>query len=65
MRDHAITHLVAKNAGGTGAAAKLEAARSLGVRVIMIDRPAMPARQVVDSPELAMAWLHQPTPRGV
>ncbi|WP_111558080.1 cobalt-precorrin-6A reductase [Paracoccus sediminilitoris] len=65
MRDHAITHLVAKNAGGSGAEAKLTAARELGLRVIMIDRPAMPERQVVDSAELAMAWLHQTAPRGV
>lgn len=65
MRDHAITHLVAKNAGGSGAEAKLTAARELGLRVIMIDRPAMPERQVVDSAELAIAWLHQTAPRGV
>ncbi len=65
MRDHGITHLVAKNAGGTGAEAKLTAARDLGLRVIMIDRPAMPERHVVQRPELAMAWLHQTAPRGV
>ena len=35
-----ITHLVTKNSGGGQTAAKLEAARRLGVTVIMIARPA-------------------------
>lgn len=64
MRDHAITHIVAKNAGGTGAVAKLTAARELGVRVIMIDRPTLPARQVVADPDMALAWVHQTARRG-
>tara|TARA_R110002020_G_scaffold10965_6_gene41696 strand:+ start:1500 stop:2228 length:729 start_codon:yes stop_codon:yes gene_type:complete len=35
-----ITHLVTKNSGGGQTVAKLEAARRLGVKVIMIARPA-------------------------
>lgn len=58
MRAHGITHLVAKNAGGTGASAKLVAARALGLPVIMIDRPALPPRAVVCSPEAALDWVH-------
>lgn len=65
MQDHAITHLVAKNSGGAGASAKLEAARELGVRVVLIDRPAAPDRPEVATPEDALDWLHQTTPRGV
>lgn len=61
MRDHGITHLVAKNSGGAGASAKLIAARDLGVRVVMIDRPAAPDRPSVADPQLALNWLHQPT----
>ncbi|MGI9354234.1 MAG: cobalt-precorrin-6A reductase [Rhizobiaceae bacterium] len=34
-----ITHIVARNSGGDGAYAKIEAARKLGVPVIMIERP--------------------------
>lgn len=64
MRDHAITHIVAKNAGGHGAIAKLIAARALGVRVIMIDRPMLPERQMVADPEEALAWVHQTARRG-
>ncbi|MGB9141998.1 MAG: cobalt-precorrin-6A reductase [Aestuariivirga sp.] len=40
MISHGITHLVTKNAGGTQTEAKLQAARTLGVPVIMIERPA-------------------------
>ncbi len=42
MSQHAITHLVTKNAGGRETAAKLEAARSLGIPVVMIARPFKP-----------------------
>ncbi len=38
-----VTHLVTKNAGGEDTAAKLEAARQLGIPVIMIQRPPKPA----------------------
>lgn len=64
---HKITHVVAKNAGGTGAAAKLIAARQLGLPVILIDRPAVPARRVVANVDQVMDWLHQtpPADRGV
>ncbi len=34
-----ITHIVARNSGGNGAYAKIEAARKLGLPVIMIERP--------------------------
>ena len=64
MRDHRITHVVAKNAGGMGAVAKLTAARELGVQVIMIDRPVLPERTEVSEPELALAWIHQTARRG-
>jgi precorrin-6A/cobalt-precorrin-6A reductase len=66
LHDHAITHIVAKNAGGTGAEAKLTAARARGLPVILIDRPALPARKVVATIAEVMAWLgHADTERGV
>jgi precorrin-6A/cobalt-precorrin-6A reductase len=52
MRREGISHLVTKNSGGEQTKAKLEAARRLGVKIIMIARPAYgPAREVgsVDS----------------
>ena len=67
MRDEAITHVVAKNAGGSGAEAKLEAARLLRLPVVMIDRPAMPPRLVLESVEQVMGWIAHDagTERGV
>ncbi len=67
LKDHRISHIVAKNAGGVGAAAKLTAARALGLPVILIDRPSLPARQVVAEVADVMAWLRHGmgTERGV
>ncbi len=42
MRERAIGMLVTKNSGGAATAAKLEAARGLGVPVLMIARPQKP-----------------------
>ena len=42
FQKHGITHLAAKNAGGQGAAAKLLAARQLGIPVFFLARPAPP-----------------------
>lgn len=39
---HGITHVVAKNSGGTRAYAKIEAARRLNLPVVMIERPVLP-----------------------
>lgn len=57
MSDHAITHVVAKNAGGEGARAKILAARILGLPVIMVDRPPIPPRPVVTRVEQVMDWI--------
>ncbi len=57
MQEHGIDLVVSKNAGGKGAEAKLIAARQLGLPVLMIDRPAMPARLEVHRPEDVLAWL--------
>ncbi len=66
MRAHGITHIVAKNAGGAGAEAKMHAARALGLPVVLIDRPALPPRRVVGSVEEVLGWLaHTGTERGV
>ncbi len=58
MQEHGTEVIVAKNAGGKGAVAKIAAARALGLPVVMIDRPALPPRQVVHSVTAVMAWLH-------
>lgn len=57
MQSHRITHVVAKNAGGAGAEAKLAAARALGLPVILIDRPALPPRTTFAEVDEVMGWL--------
>jgi precorrin-6A/cobalt-precorrin-6A reductase len=44
-----ITHLVSKNSGGHQTATKLDAARELGIEVIIIDRPGLPPANEVGS----------------
>ncbi|PZU07178.1 MAG: cobalt-precorrin-6A reductase [Sphingobium sp.] len=65
MRKHAIELVMCKNAGGSGAAAKLIAARRLGLPVLMIDRPVLPPRQEVYDPHQVLAWLGHETALGV
>ncbi|WP_296417465.1 cobalt-precorrin-6A reductase [Pseudooctadecabacter sp.] len=54
-----VTHLVTKNAGGNGGRAKLDAARRLGLPVLMIARPAPTTGVIVPSVEEALAWVKQ------
>ncbi|GAA4499186.1 cobalt-precorrin-6A reductase [Gluconacetobacter tumulicola] len=65
MQAHGITHVVAKNAGGVGARAKLDAARALGMPVILIDRPVMSPRPVARTVGEVLAWLGHPARLGV
>jgi precorrin-6A/cobalt-precorrin-6A reductase len=57
MASRRINILIARNSGGTGARAKIDAARELGLPVIMIARPALPERPRVESIEEVMAWF--------
>jgi precorrin-6A/cobalt-precorrin-6A reductase len=57
IRAHRIDLVVSKNAGGSGAQAKLIAARSLGLPVLMIDRPALPERREAHDIPTAIDWL--------
>lgn len=57
MRKRSITRIVARNSGGDGARAKIDAARRLGLPVIMIARPQLPDRLRVESVPEIMQWL--------
>jgi precorrin-6A/cobalt-precorrin-6A reductase len=46
LQQEAITHIVSKNSGGEATYAKIEAARELGIEVIMVDRPAIARTKV-------------------
>lgn len=66
MERHGIEIVVSKNAGGTGAYAKIAAARALGLPVIMIDRPKPPARREIHDVDAVFDWLaHSGTDLGV
>lgn len=66
MRTHRIARVVAKNAGGSGARAKLDAARALGLPVILIDRPALPEARTMHEVADVLAWIdHAAAQRGV
>jgi precorrin-6A/cobalt-precorrin-6A reductase len=58
LRDHRIDALVTKNSGGAMTRPKLDAAAALGVAVLMVDRPPLPAGvATVDSVDTAAAWV--------
>ena len=65
MRQQAIDLVVSKNAGGSGAVAKLIAARILGLPVLMIERPVLPARTEVCAVEDVLRWLVHDADLGV
>jgi precorrin-6A/cobalt-precorrin-6A reductase len=49
--------IVAKNAGGKAAYAKIEAARQLEIKVIMIERPVISDRLTFYNPEEVVHWI--------
>lgn len=64
MRTQGIAWIVARNSGGDGARAKIDAARMLGLPVIMISRPNLPERLRVESVAEVMQWLGHRTCLG-
>jgi precorrin-6A/cobalt-precorrin-6A reductase len=68
LADHRIDIVVARDAGGDGAFAKIEAARELGLRVVMVRRPLIAAREKVETVGEVLRWLGHdelPAERGV
>ncbi len=59
LRAHGIEAVVSKNSGGPGTYAKIEAARALGLPVVMVARPALPAGETVESVAAALAWIER------
>jgi precorrin-6A/cobalt-precorrin-6A reductase len=57
LRAHNIDVVVAKNSGGTATYAKIAAARTLGLPVIMPARPKLPEVRAVETVEDALVWL--------
>ncbi|WP_240506384.1 cobalt-precorrin-6A reductase [Thermoactinospora rubra] len=58
IREHRLDVLVTKDSGGELTSAKLDAARLLGMPVIMVDRPPPPAGvRLVETVAEAVAWI--------
>ncbi len=57
LREHRIEALVSKNSGGEATYGKIEAARALGLPVVMVERPAAPTGETVGTIDACMAWL--------
>ncbi len=57
LEEHSIDLLVSKNSGGAATYAKIAAARSLGLPVVMIARPPTPPGDTLQSVEAAVAWV--------
>lgn len=64
MASYGVQVLVSKNSGGDQTAAKLVAARTLGIPVVMVERPALPAGLVVESSVAAVVALLSAAPAG-
>lgn len=57
LREHRIDAVVSRQSGGAGARAKIDAARELGLPVVMIRRPPPPPPPIVETVDAALAWL--------
>ncbi|MAM60331.1 cobalt-precorrin-6A reductase [Maritimibacter sp. UBA3975] len=59
FREEGVDLVVVKNAGGRGGWAKLEAARALGLPVVLIDRPMQPPGEKAETVEAALDWIER------
>lgn len=62
LREHRIDVLVTRDSGGTMTAAKLVAARELGLPVVLLDRPPAPDAPTVSTVEQAVQAICRPYP---
>ena len=57
LQAHDIGAVIAKNSGGNSAYGKIAAARTLGIEVILVRRPAAPAAPAVETIDAVLKWL--------
>lgn len=57
MTRYGVTHLAVRNSGGCAGRAKLEAARKLGLPVVMVERPRIGPGTIVPDVEAILDWL--------
>jgi precorrin-6A/cobalt-precorrin-6A reductase len=61
LREHRIDVLVTKDSGGELTAAKLTAARDLGLPVVVVRRPPRPPAPTVGDVRSAVTWVLERT----
>ena len=61
LESRRIDVVVSKNSGGSAARAKVDAARALGLPVVMIARPPPPSGERVETVAAASAWVAERT----
>ncbi len=57
MREEKVEALVTKNSGGSATHAKIEAARALGVEVVIVARPPVSGAETLGKLEAVMDWI--------
>jgi precorrin-6A/cobalt-precorrin-6A reductase len=57
MRNEGVEALVTKNSGGRATYAKIEAARALGVEVVIIGRPPPPEAEMLHDLDGVVSWI--------
>ena len=57
MREEKVGALVTKNSGGDATYPKIEAARALGIKVVVVRRPPAPEAETVHDLDAAMTWI--------
>ena len=64
MRNEGVEALVTKNSGGRATYAKIEAARALGIEVVILRRPAASEAETLHELDAVMTWIaaHRRTP---
>ncbi len=58
LQAEGIEWLVSKNAGGEATRGKIDAARALGLPVVLVQRPALPERACASRVAQVLHWLH-------
>ncbi len=57
MRSEGVETLVTKNSGGRATYAKIEAARELGIRVVIVQRPDAPEAETLHDLDSVVGWI--------
>jgi precorrin-6A/cobalt-precorrin-6A reductase len=64
MRNERVQALATKNSGGRATYAKIEAARMLGIEVVIVRRPPAPEADTLHDLDAVVSWIaaHRPVP---